>query len=505
MQWIVSLTPEVSEDPCTAIASPPDGASVVELRVDLFPTIDIATAIASCPLPVLATLRSTAEGGRGSVDPVVRKRTLAVARDAGAALIDLEFARDATVADEIGLAPEQIVLSWHDSAGTPDDFEATVAALHASRARIVKAIPTAGSLADLERVLALHSRFNHRRAHNRRLITFAMGTVGIASRILAPLLGPHLSFAAWHEGAAAAPGQLTIRRIEAVMGHLQGRPRRLYGVVGSDVGRSLSPVLHGAAYKALGLPYLFVPVSVPDDADLAEIFTELGGGLFDRAGLAAHGWAVTTPYKGLAAAAAEMVAPRVVRAAAANTLVLREAGMAADNTDADGVVASLLALGQQLEGRTALVQGTGGAARGAAVGLYLAGAEVSIRGRDAARTRTVADVLEINALEPDEPPERAAILVNATPLGSSPDDHLPFSETEISAAGAIVDMVYADDETPLAVAARKAGVPSADGIDVLAHQAFAQFAAFTGKLPPKEAMLAAVGRSLGQEEEEATT
>jgi 3-dehydroquinate dehydratase/shikimate dehydrogenase len=234
-----------------------------------------------------------------------------------------------------------------------------------------------------------------------------MGTVGIASRYLAPLLGPPLSFAAWRDGAAAAPGQLTVAQLEAVIGHLAGPPRRLFGVVGRDVGRSLSPALHCAGYRALDLPDLFIPVSVPDETELIEVFTFLGDTLFDRIGLAAHGWAVTTPYKDIAADAAEMVAPRVRRAFAANTLVLRETGMAADNTDADGIVASLVSLGIDACGRTAVVQGTGGAARGAAVGLYLAGAEVFLRGRDAEVTAEIAEILEISALEPGATPDRA--------------------------------------------------------------------------------------------------
>jgi len=494
MDWIVSLTPEVSDDPFAALASPPDGASVVELRLDLFPDLEIRSAISACPLPVLVTLRSCAEGGRGSDDPTARAEILGAARDAGAILIDLEHARDDRLINALGLGPEQVVLSWHDPSGTPDDLERVAAQLLESPARMVKLIPTAQTLADLERVLSLHQRFNRSRPHNRRLLTFAMGTVGIASRYLAPLLGPPLSFAAWRDGAAAAPGQLTVAQLEAVIGHLAGPPRRLFGVVGRDVSRSLSPALHCAGYRALDLPDLFIPVSVPDETELIEVFTFLGDTLFDRIGLAAHGWAVTTPYKEIAADAAEMVAPRVRRAFAANTLVLRETGMAADNTDADGIVASLVSLGIDACGRTAVVQGTGGAARGAAVGLYLAGAEVFLRGRDAEVTAEMAEILEISALEPGATPEGAEILINATPLGSSPDDPPPFSETEITGAAAVVDMVYGVSETALVARAAAAGIPTADGKTVLAHQAFAQFAAFTTKLPPKEAMMKAIGR-----------
>ena len=114
MNWIVSLTPDVSDNPLAALAAPPDGASVIELRLDLFPDLDLRAAISASPLPVLATLRSTAEGGRGSDDPASRAGILTAARDAGAALIDLENARDAHLIDALGLTPEQVVLSWHD-------------------------------------------------------------------------------------------------------------------------------------------------------------------------------------------------------------------------------------------------------------------------------------------------------------------------------------------------------------------------------------------------------
>jgi len=114
MDWIVSLTPEVSEDPLEVTAHPPEGASIVELRADLFPGADLRAAISACPLPVLVTLRSSAEGGRGPTDPDERTAVLEAAREAGAALIDLEHERDGHLMQSLGLAPEQVVLSWHD-------------------------------------------------------------------------------------------------------------------------------------------------------------------------------------------------------------------------------------------------------------------------------------------------------------------------------------------------------------------------------------------------------
>jgi len=486
---IVTLTPEVADDPLAAVASPPEGASVVEIRADLFPDLDLSTVVGACPLPVLVTIRSTAEGGRGPDDPRQRAAMLQAARDSGAALIDAEFARDLDAAASLGLTPEKTVLSWHDPSGTPEDIPSIAASMLATPSRLVKVVPTAHGLNDVARLLKLPASAGRDR---QRLISFAMGTVGMATRFLGPLLGSPVTFAAWDEATPAAPGQVGIRRLLAAAGHLSGPPQRLYGVVGKDVSASLSPELHAAAYRSLGFPYLLIPISVPDATQLPMIFTPAGATLFDRIGVTAAGWAVTTPYKGDAWKAATLVAPRVERAMAANTLVLRPDGLFADNTDADGIVGSLVSAGIDPAGKPAVVQGTGGAARGAAVGLDLAGADTSLRGRDPDRAREVAEALGIQWLGTEAPAPDGSILVNATPLGSSADDLSVFTGDEIGRAAAVVDMVYGQHPLLLETLAREAGVPYLDGRTVLAHQGCAQFAAFTGRLPPKEAMLEAV-------------
>jgi shikimate dehydrogenase len=128
------------------------------------------------------------------------------------------------------------------------------------------------------------------------------------------------------------------------------------------------------------------------------------------------------------------------------------------------------------------------------VGLYLAGAEVFLRGRDGGRTRVAADEIEVGALEPGALPDQPAILVNATPLGMRAGDASPFDAGEVKGALAVVDMVYGPEETALVAFARAAGLPAADGLTVLAQQGFAQHAAFTGTLPPKAAMLEVLGK-----------
>ena len=492
MELIASLTPDACGNPLAALSRPPAGAAVVELRADLFPDLAPRSAVAACPLPILFTLRSDQEGGSGPSDPVQRRSRLSAAYEAGAALLDLELDRDRELMRQLGLDPERVILSWHQASGPSPDLRQVCERLLATPARWVKVVPAATTLDDLEQVLALHRRFNTGPQGARRLIAMATGTVGIASRHLAPLLGPPLTFVAWSDAAPAAPGQLTAARLQAVIGHLDGPPQRLFGVVGSDVSRSLSPAMHAAAYHATGLHYLFLPVSVPSEDELAQLFVPSGEGLFSRVGLDVGGWAVTTPYKAAAARAATVQAPRARAAAAANTLVLRPRQVLADNTDGDGVVAAARITGIDPRGRSALVQGTGGAARGAAVGLQMAGAAVRLRGREPGQTRRVADELGVDWCAAGELPRPAEILVNATPLGSHPGDNIPFTPAEVRQAALVVDLVYGDWPTPLAEMAAARGVPLVDGREVLAHQGYAQFAAFTGRLPPREAMRAAV-------------
>lgn len=490
VDYIVSLTPGAAEDPFEAAATPPDGASVVEVRADLFPGIDISALVSSCPLPVLVTVRSTAEGGQGPDDAGQREASLREAHESGAAQVDFEFARDLPLMSSLGIDPERVILSWHDAEETPADLEQIADAMLETTARTVKVVPTAKRLADVSRVLGMYGDSRDRR---RRLLAFAMGAIGLPTRYLAPILGSPVAFVAWNDRAPAAPGQTTLGQIRDAVSHLHGPPQILYGVIGSNVGSSLSPLLHAAAYREESMPCLLVPVNVADENELELLFQPSGSTLFDRIGLTTGGWAVTSPYKRAAARSADILAPRAQRADAANTLILKPTQVIAENTDADGVVGSLTGHGIEPCDRLAVVQGTGGAARGAAVGLDLAGASVILRGRDAVRTQKVAEAIDVAWCEPDTIPDGSELLVNATPLGGRPDDQMPFSLDEIEKAVAVVDMVYADRPTPLAVVAIDSAVELIDGREMLAYQGFAQFAAFTGRIPPKAAMFEALG------------
>lgn len=495
MEWIVSLTDAVASDPLEAVSSPPEGATLVELRGDLLPELDPAEAIARCPLPILYTLRSTDEGGRGPVDPALRRSRFTRARDAGVALFDLEALRDRELVRTLGLNPAQIILSWHDPVTCPVDLEARIQKLMEVPAGLLKVVATPRSLDDLEFLLTLQKRLN-RNHHRRRLLAFGMGPFGLPTRYLSPLLGPHLAYAAWSSRTPAAPGQVALDRLQQTIGHLVGPPRRLFAVVGEDVSASLSPVLHGAGFAVADLHSLMIPMSISNVADLARLFVPAGRDLFSRSiQIGLEGMAVTTPWKAHALKAATLASPRARRAGAANTLIPGPDRILADNTDADGVCGALRNAGFDPAGLVALVQGTGGAGRGAAVGLDLAGCDVRMRGRSHAHTRAVAEQLGVAAMDSSQSPPPGSILVNATPLGGGDEDPLPFSREEIRQASVVLDMVYnLDRATALATACSQADTHFIGGIEMLLHQGLAQFAAMTGVIPPRNAMASGLRR-----------
>jgi shikimate dehydrogenase/3-dehydroquinate dehydratase type I len=493
MEIIATYVPIAGRDPRAELATPPPGATMVELRADLLDgSPDLAPLLAACPLPVVVTLRSAAEGGRGADDPARRRDFFARALALDAAFFDLE-SRDADLLDAL-VPRERAILSAHP-AGTvvAAELEATAAALLAHGTRFAKLVPRAERLEDALAVVRLASACDRGPRAQRRLIVFAAGDAGRATRLLGPLLAAPVAYAAWDDARAAAPGQYTPAELAALAGHLGGRPRRLFAVLGNPVAASLSPRMHAAAYRALALPNLFVPLQVADAVELDALLQPLGETCLDEAGLPAGGFAVTMPWKEEAARRCDLLAPRAQRAAAANTVLPRPGKTLGDCTDIDGINRVLVGSGTAVGGARALVLGTGGAARAAVVALQLAGAEVAVAGRDRGAAEAAARRLEAVAVEVGSGSERAAVVVNATPAGRDGAASPWLEELRAPAGALVIDLPYGDSPTSLEQLAAARGWEYVGGREVLLYQGVAQFAAMNAVAPPVAAMAAALG------------
>ncbi len=285
---------------------------------------------------------------------------------------------------------------------------------------------------------------------------------------------------------------------------------------GWPVWSSLSPAMHEAGFRALGLPWRYVPFDVPPGG-LAAGFELL------RAGCAV-GANVTIPHKEDAASMVDELTPRARAAGAVNTIAKRDGVLVGDNTDGYGLIASLARAGASPGGRKAVVFGAGGAARGCCAALVNAGvselivmnrtlerAEALITavlracGRQTeastlkARSSLKARALEWSLERPDydrlsQAMDGAGIVVNTTPItrqpGASPipDEAVESGRLRPDPACVFCDLVYRPEWTRFLKQARVLGLAAATGLDVLLHQGVPAFEAWTGRKAPVDVM-----------------
>jgi shikimate dehydrogenase len=257
---------------------------------------------------------------------------------------------------------------------------------------------------------------------------------------------------------------------------------RLVGLIGDPVAHSLSPRMQNAAFRELGLDWVYVPLHVKA-ARLENAFH----------GFAALGFAgcnVTIPHKLAACSLCNELSEVARRAGSVNTVVVREDGtLYGTSTDGFAVTSAV-----ESERADVLLLGAGGAAQALAAAFVDAGiASLSISSAErsaelAAYVRELAPGLEVRELDWPPSGEEAKILVNATPI----KDELPVPPR---ADQLVVDLAYRPDGAPTALvaAARRVGCPTVvDGLEVLVRQGAAAFEQWTGIEAPIEVMRSAI-------------
>ncbi len=459
----------------------------IEVRADLVGDLDAAALRQQAPgKRLLYTLRSAAEKGAfggGANERRQRLRAAAASYD----LVDLEGDRDVT-ADLLAAVPvERRLVSWHGAPEPLVDLEHRAGHLMRTPAPLYKLVVFAQQPA--EALLPLELLCNLRRDD---LAAFAAGAVGTWTRLVAPYLG-----APWVYGSAgeepAAPGQLPVARLVEDYGLPElRRVEALFGVVGMPALHSLSPRLHNAAYRALGLPLLYLPFEAPALGDFWLDVVE--DATLPDCGMPLRGLSVTTPFKASAVAVAGALSPLAERLSVANTLVCREGVWEGDSTDGEGVLQALAWRGVPVAGARVAVVGAGGAGRVAAFVLAQAGAEVTVVNRDGERGGAVAAELGLPfAALAEFSPAGFDVVVQATPVGRQASDPLPFAVEELGPGVVVVELIYGPEPTPLARAAVAAGAAVIDGREVLLGQALGQFRRMTGQELPLEVGRRALG------------
>ncbi|MGE0470834.1 MAG: shikimate dehydrogenase [Nitrospira sp.] len=265
------------------------------------------------------------------------------------------------------------------------------------------------------------------------------------------------------------------------------------GVIGNPIGHSLSPAIHNAAFRELGLDYVYLAWQVEAIGDALKGLRALGN---------FRGASVTIPHKVAALPFLDHVEQTAQRIGAINTIVCEKGTLTGYNTDATGAVRTLRESGVNLVGQRVVLLGTGGAARAIACALMAESclAKLTLLGIDDRERTTLAEDLRrqtgstVEDFHLDESSLRnvlpdARVLIHCTPVGMSPKTDascVPASllHTDLT----VMDIVYNPRETQLLKDAKHAGCQTIPGLEMFLNQAVAQFELWTNQTAPVDVM-----------------
>jgi 3-dehydroquinate dehydratase/shikimate dehydrogenase len=472
---------------------------LAELRVDCL-SDDERLLVRPFPrlagLPVILTVRREKDGGCWKLGEASRMVTLGRALAhaeadprANFAYLDIEDDVDSPSIEEAARAfGTRVIRSFHNISGTEPNLLERIEGLSHAGDEILKAVIKPSSFNDVVELFKAAKSLS-----NREKILIAMGNEGASTRILSPILGSSICFAAVkgeNDFAAGAPGQFDpvelteIYRIKNIT-----KKTKIFGITGWPLAASGSPEIHNKFYKDEGRNAVYVPF--PTDSLESFMF------FANEIGLA--GFSVTVPYKEKVLMFASESSERVKKIGASNTFVRRSfvngrQGWSAHNTDAPAFSDSLLHLvfGEELAAVSKLkrmkvmIIGAGGAAKAVAGEVHALGAKALILNRTQANAKELAQKYGFKWGGLGERDLKAArhysdIIIQTSPVGMTdgvPGD--PFPLYEFSGGEIVFDIIYKPEETPFLKRARDAGCVTMNGKDMLLRQAALQHKIFFG-------------------------
>jgi 3-dehydroquinate dehydratase/shikimate dehydrogenase len=481
-----------------AIKRAAEVADMVELRLDYLRDFDFSRTenlkllLEDKPLPAIITCRAVDEGGCQHVETSARLRLLVEGARQVADYCDVEAAYY-DQAMQLSPDPSRLIVSYHNFAETPADLHAVYRRLCSLPAAIHKIATRARSVSD---ALSLFRLLECARAERRRLVALAMGEPGFITRVLGPAWGSFLTYGSVASGRESAPGQASCEELKRSYRIQElSRNTAVTGIIGQPVSQSASPAMHNAAFSALGLDFVYLPIEVSDLVEFFERFIRSESREMDWR---LRGLSVTIPHKTAVMRLLDEIDPVARSAGAVNTVLVEGDRLVGYNTDVQGAIAPLERI-CALSGTSCAVIGAGGAARAVVYGLVERGARVTIFARDPAKACALGDnfgaaVLPLGALESSN----AQVVINATPVGMRwhSEGHSPIPREALRGRHVAYDLVYNPIDTRFLKDARAQGCKTISGIEMLIAQAALQFELWTGKKPPLALMREAALRKL---------
>jgi 3-dehydroquinate dehydratase/shikimate dehydrogenase len=451
------------------------------------------------PTPLVFTIRRSADGGLWRGNEERRQQLLREAIALGVDYVDLEM----DIAGKIRrFGKTQRVVSYHNLKTTPVDVQDIAEQCEGMDPDIVKVATQASSLAEASRLLHLGV------AGKYPTIPIAMGEIGVFTRILGAKFGAPFTYAGFNPERVFAPGMLPFHVMKKDYFYNQIDSKvEIYGVIGDPIEQSLSPAIHNAAFRHLGLNKVMVPFLVPN-GELETFFREC-------LWLEIKACSVTIPHKEAIVPMLLQKENAVERTSSCNTVVIDgEGGRIGYNTDYRAAMDSLeQAMGGTGEADAAsplldkqvLILGAGGVARSIAFGLNRRGAHLTITNRHDDRATALAEEVGCRMVTWSQRATSIAdVIVNCTPVGMHPHvDDTPLPASAFPRPGIVImDTVYHPENTMVLKLARERQAVTITGLDMFLRQAALQFKIYTGEDAPLDVMRETLKRKLGPLREE---
>jgi len=269
---------------------------------------------------------------------------------------------------------------------------------------------------------------------------------------------------------------------------------QIIGIIGHPIKHSYSPFIHNVAIQLKKIDYVYLPFDIPS--------SNLKSALKGMTALGIKGFNVTIPHKETVIQYMNSVSEEVAMIGSVNTIVNDQGGLIGHNTDAYGILETLLPFKDDISGNQVCVIGAGGSARAVIYILirHFKQKKIFIINRNERRAENLkeyfSEKMKFSSIKTKEliPPAAfevmrdSKLVINATPVGMYPNqnDSITTSPDVFSKDQIIFDLVYNPQKTLLLKTAEKAGAKTINGFDVLINQAAKSFELWTGVDFPKE-------------------
>lgn len=371
------------------------------------------------------------------------------------------------------------ICSYHDFEKSPDNLVKIYERLKATEADVIKIAVQTDDITDSIPIWQLLKRA---KTENKEIIPIAMGESGKWTRILGLAHGAFMTYASLDSDKETAPGQVTAKDlIETYRAKELDETTDVYGILGSNTGVSLSPLIHNTAFKFHKLNSVFVPFQVNN---LDEFITRIVKPETREVELNFKGFSVTIPHKQNIIKHLDYIDETAEKIGAVNTVKIIDGKLHGFNTDALGFIEPLKKVYGELNGVKVAILGVGGAARACVYALEQVGAEITVFNR-----AKIQDSKFKNQNFSD-----FDILVNSTPLGmkGKAEGVTPVSTEQLKGIKLVYDLVYVPQETEFIKQAKNLNIPTLGGLEMLLTQANEQQRIWTGLEMPLEEISAVV-------------